>query len=220
MKDTSMRNIARFLALTFIVLVATGSGLQAALITINLTAEVSGVNDRDGLLEGRINVGDDITGIYTYDSDTPDSNPLYAVGDYQHYFWPSGITLSAGGFVFQTDPIHVDFLMEIIDNQIGVDGYLIRSYRNLPLSNDVIVEHISWQLDDYSMTALSSVALPTTAPVLEDWESNYLLITFGFKGYASIQATVTSVEIVPEPSSAVILAIGALLLRRRRRLIG
>jgi hypothetical protein len=34
-----------------------------------------------------------------------------------------------------------------------------------------VVEHISWQLDDPTLAALSSEALPVDAPVLADWQS-------------------------------------------------
>jgi len=210
---------AKILAVIFVILALSCNSLQATIITINLTAEVTQVDDlADGLLEGQVNVGDTITGSYTYDSTTPDSNPLEAVGSYEHSSPPYGINLSVGGFVFQTDPDNVYFLVTIRNNHLGCDGYSVRSYNNLSLSNGVWVEHISWQLDDYTATALSSTDLPTTPPVLEDWAYSpaQLGIELGSKGYAGLYGEVTSVELVPEPGTVFLLGLGGLVLIRRR----
>ena len=122
-----------------------------------------------------------------------------------------------GGFTFQTDPDNVDFLITILNNHNGGDMYCLLNYNNLPLSNGVYVENIAWQLDDYSGTALSSDALPVTPPVLANWPDTlaHLNITFGYKGSSYIRAEVTSA--VPEPATVLLLALGSLLLTRRRR---
>lgn len=170
------------------------------LITIKIVAKVSSVDDSDNLLGGAINVGDTITGKYIYDDMTPDTNPLPTVGDYQHSSPSCGIEVNAGGFVFTTDPSNVNFLVEICNDHGSPtprDNYLLRSYNNLHLSNGMLVDHISWQLDDDTCTALSSTALPTTAPVLANWQSLFGLVLRGsdpsdpFKDYF-IRAHVTS----------------------------
>jgi hypothetical protein len=56
-------------------LVFSAGPARAALITIEITAEIDSVSDPYGHLEGNINVGDIITGTYTYESTTPDTNP-------------------------------------------------------------------------------------------------------------------------------------------------
>lgn len=160
-------------------------GTQAnpdANITINITAQVAVVDDPDMVLGGAIGVGDTITGTYTYDSTNPDSNPLPTVGDYQHSSAPYGIRVNAGGFVFETDPSDVDFLVEIVNDHGDPprDGHQLRSYNNLPLSNGATVDHIAWQLDDPTATAVSSEALPTEPPVLTDWESVFGLTLEGY----------------------------------------
>ena len=131
---------AKISAVVFVILALSANSLRATIITINLTAEIAEVDDLGGLLEGNVNVGDTITGSYTYDSTTSDSNPLETVGDYWHFSPPYGINLSAGGFVFETDPDNVNFLVEICNNHLGDDNYLLLSYNNLPLSNGVLVD--------------------------------------------------------------------------------
>ena len=191
----------------------------AEIVEISLVAETRYVDDSAGLLEGRIQVGDLITGSYVYDSATPDSKPSSAtVGDYWHYGAPYGIFLSVGGFDFRTDPDNVMFLLEICNDHGGLyrDNYLLRSYNNLPLYEDVPVSEIHWQLDDSSGTALSSDALPVIPPLLSDWESVYGLSMGGSRTY-TVRADVISVEVVPEPATLLLLALGgaAIIVERR-----
>lgn len=206
---------AEILAALLVILSLWTGSLRAELITIYLTAEVTYVDDLGNLLEGMVTVGDKITGSYSYDSDTLDTNPSDEVGDYWHYNAPYGINLSAGTLAFQTDPDNVKFLVEVLNDHTGIDGYLLRSYNNLPLPSGIEVDHIAWQLGDYSMNALSSAALPTSPPVLEDWDNDHLYITVGYKGSSIISATVTSA--VPEPATVLLLAIGSVALIKRRR---
>jgi hypothetical protein len=149
---------------------------QAEPICIAIMAEVASVDDPGSVLAGAISVGDVITGTYVYESTALDTNPAPTVGDYQHTTAPFGITLNAGGLLFRTNPTNVNFLVEIV-NDHGIppsDAYLVVSYNNIfdiavPAEMESL---IAWQLDDPTLTALSSEALPTVPPVLADWQSN------------------------------------------------
>ena len=219
-----MSATAKIIIAFFLVFVLDISDIQANIITINLSAEIIAVEDPDALLNGQLAGGDIITGSYTYNSDTPDTNPLTTVAGYEHFSPPYGITLYGGGFVFQTDPENVDFFVQIDNNHYGSeDGYFLSSENNLPLHDGIYVNGISWQLNDYSGTALSSVALPTTPPVLEDWTHhslnfNILHITGGIpdgRDSFGIGAEVTSVALVPEPATILFFSFGCLMLRRK-----
>jgi hypothetical protein len=195
-------------------LVLCSSLAEGALITIQIEGVVDNVTDEGNYLEGKIKPGDAITGWYTYDTSTLDSNPIPQVADYLHHAAPCGISLTVGGFEFKTDPANVNFLVEIINDYTSgglQDNYGLISYNNLLLSNGVLVDSIYWSLTDFSATALSSTGLPTTAPVLEDWQTNILNIsgirTFGIWGH------VTSA--IPEPATVLLFGLGTLLLRKR-----
>jgi len=187
---------------------------QAALITIEIEAVVDSVDDPFGYLEGKIIVGDIITGSYTYDSLTPDSNPWPTLGRYEYHAPPYGIFLSVGGFEFETNPGNVDFFISIENDHPPDDNYLVRSHNNLPLSNGTLIGGISWLLNDPTGNALSSTDLLTTAPVLDDWGFNRLTVNGGTPAIPfGILSHVTSA--IPEPGTIMLLGLGGLMLRRR-----
>ncbi len=149
------------------------------LVTIDIAFTVTYLDDSDSLLGGAISEGMTGSGFYTYDAAVEDNNTLDAVGDYWSSISPCGIFLELGGLSFQTDLADVDFLVEIVNNHNYRDNYLLRSYNNLPLSAAVLVDHISWQLDDPSAAANDDATLPLTPPVLEDWQQSFALTITG-----------------------------------------
>jgi len=189
------------------VLVVLNAPASAELVTIRFSAEVGFVDDRSNILQTRIRVGDVISGTYTFETTTLDSNSFPTVADYWHHGPTHGISLLAGGLAFRTDPADVEFLVEIVNDHLGPprDNYLIRSYRNLPLEGCLAsVDYITWQLDDPSAAALSSESLPPTPPVLGDWLSQFGLSLEGRRGEAAyfVRAHVTSATIDAGPPAA------------------
>ena len=134
------------------------------------------VDEEGNVLGGAVRVGETIRGSYRYDSSTPDTNDPPEFGLYEHTSGNAGITVNTKNLVFQTDPNNVSFQIGIGDNNSGQDAYTLRSRNNLPLANGFQVGDISWQLVDSTGTALSSDALPTTAPRLADYQSNILIV--------------------------------------------
>lgn len=182
---------------------------KAALVTIQIEAVVDSVMDDGGYLEGRIEPGDIMTGFYTYDS----SVARLPGERYEFDSPPCGVFLSVGGFDFQTDQSSVDFEMGIGNDLSWGDTYYFISFNNLSLSNGTLVDGISWSLEDASATALSSDDLPKTAPILDQWGYNRLRL-HGERGRYILDAHVTSS--IPEPATAILLSMGALVLRKRR----
>ena len=209
-----MNGRGKAIVLHIFLLMAMVACAQAELITIAIEATVDTVSDPCGHLEGEIIAGSLITGHYIYESTTPDSNPSNPkVGNYWHNQTPYGVYLFSNGFEFATD---VNFMMEIVNDNSGIDAYSFESDNNKLLHNGVTVTEISWQLHDSTMTVLSDDALPIIAPVLSAWDENYLYIRGGPRGIEfSFSAEVTSATVVPEPATLVLIAVGAVGLRRR-----
>jgi len=191
-------------------------GVQAQLITIGFTATVTDLYEDNGKFGGAVQVGDAITGTYIYDTAVSDSNLSSTLGDYYFYNTPCEIQVNVGGLVFRSNPANLCLLVEIADNRGGnkFDAYVIHSYSNLSLPNETLVERISLDFNDSLGKALSSTALPITAPVLSDYQSCVLSII----GDCSwITADITSAYLVPEPVSIGLLVVGGFLLCRTRR---
>ena len=95
------------------------------------------------------------------------------------------------------------------------------SYDNIPFSETIGIDIIALDLYDPTATALSSTDLPIIAPILSDW-SRVLLEIISEKTASpdyyqfSIYADLTSAEIIPEPTTLILLSTGILLLRKRK----
>jgi len=191
-----------------------GAAAQGELITIAIEAVVNIAEDDGNYLEGKVNVGDVITGYYTYDLSTPDSYPTDDNrGRYEHSQSPCGIFLSVEGIDFQTDLSDIDFIVIANNNYNSRDSYIVVSDNNTS-SNGTSPDFIVWNLKDYTETALQDDSLPTTAPVLSQWNSfNHLRIEADRK--YRIDATVTSAVLIPEPMTVILFGLGGLFIKRR-----
>lgn len=141
----------------------------AGSIRIRLRGEVVHVEDRAGIMDGLIEVGDPVDADYTYDPETADSNGHAGVGDYWQRTTGLGLRVFVAGLVIETDPRAPEFLVEVVDGafrQGGTDHYLLRSYKNLPVPGSPI-SHVSWQLDAMESDAIVGDALPRVPPRLE-----------------------------------------------------
>lgn len=142
-----------------------------------------------------IAVGTPFTGTYTFNLGAADDNTFPGVADYWHRSAPYGVTVKIGERTFRSDPLAVEFLVELVnDHYSGFDNYLFRSYRNLP-TDGVAVGHISWQLDDPTQTALSSEALSPEPPVLSQWQQFFGLDVSGPDFEYLIRGQVTSISV-------------------------
>jgi hypothetical protein len=140
--ELAMGRMTRRLGILALMLAGTVGRVEAAPVTYTITATISDVFDPSGLLGPTIAVGGTLTGSYTFDDATLDTNSDPTVGDYWHIDAGYGIRLQGGGYTFETDPSNVEFLVEIVNRPDG-DNYLLRSYNNLPLATGAPVDHIA-----------------------------------------------------------------------------
>jgi hypothetical protein len=187
------------------------------LVTIQIEAKVNYLNDYYNLLQGNVALGSTITGTYTYDTSTPDTNYEVNIGSYVYNSVPYGMKFSVNNLTFVTNPQNINFGIGITND--SQDFYGIVSRNNVLLYDWIKVTNISLQFWDYSGMALSSTALLTTAPIISDWDNAILYIngenmqcdkTFG------IMANIISAVLVPEPVSLFLFGIGLLALHKQK----
>ena len=197
------------------ILIISPTQSDGSLITIEIEAVVDNVHDPANVFEGKINPDNIIVGSYTYDSDTPDSNPSPYVGDYKQTELTTGIVLSCGGYEFRSDK---KYNIEILNDHMGRDAYALISYENVVTLEVLSSFHlISLIFDDTSMHVFLNDNLPINPPSIEyNWDTNYLYIE-GNRGGVFIEAHVVSA--IPEPMSITMLILGSLIFRKRNNFV-
>ncbi len=202
---TTLR-LGLLLLLCFCALVAIPG--TAAIKNFGFQGTVTTVSDLNFLLDGSITNGTPFEGYYVFDTSAASENPDSTVGDYRYTTSAFGVTVKAGNYVFRSNPDHVNFLIELV-NRTNDDHYLFRSYNNV-CSQPLLVDHISWQLDDTTGTALTSASLPPTPPVLASYTQIFgLMISGGGCPYGfSIRGVVDSISenpsVIPQSPSVFI----------------
>jgi hypothetical protein len=203
------------------VLLCCGGLAQADPITIQITGNVTSAGG--SALPSMIHVGDIFTGTYTYDSSAINTSTQSNIGTYV-FNSPCGISLSLDGLEFKTDPTQMSggFGIDIYDDLVSNgthDYYYVHGDRTV-YTNGLWIDTIWWKLGDSTHTAISSVALPITAPILSAWNYNYVQIAGGDGGVGHvdfyIDGTVTQATLVPEPFTCALMAMGVFLLQRKR----
>jgi hypothetical protein len=182
------------IAAAFVLLAVATATARAEIKNFTFRGTISEV-EGEGVFDGSITNGAAFEGFYVFDSTAADTDPEPTVGDYQFTNSAFGVVVKIGNYVFRTNPQHVDFLIETV-NRPEDDSYLFRSYNNV-CSQPVFIDHIAWQLDDYTGAALTNDFLPLFPPNLAAWQNEFgLSISGGYDTFFLI-GTVNSVNEVP-----------------------
>lgn len=166
---------------------------RAEEVAVALSGQLTAVDDRGDLLAGNAIVGQTFSGEYVFDSAAVDTNPDPTIGDYRFTTWPYGIAFSVGTLDFQSNPDSTNLLIQMVNDFAStLDGFIVRSLNNLTLPNGLVIENITWQLDDTTMTAIDSDALLSAAPVLTDWQQPVGVLIAGcnaaaFDGFSCVE---------------------------------
>lgn len=215
------KKITIFIAVAF-VLAALPGPAQADLITFNFSGHVTSVFDNYNELDGSVAVGTPFSGQYTFDSAWPhsDTDP-----NYRNYspVSPTGVGMSVSVGNYHTQSVSTadqDFFISVADNWSGEDCYDVNSMKNVPTGslND---PYMFFSLEDYSQTALSSLALPLTPPDLSAWTSNIFWL-WNNENEIHIEGSLETLTMegapVPVPGTLVLLLSGLAGLGLYRRL--
>jgi len=210
----------RVLTLVAVLLALSTGNARGEIIRIDLVGEVTDLDDREDLFGGTIDVGDTVTASYVY---TTDFTSGYGESEYQTFMFtdPFGFSLVVGEFEFQSEPGNVSLHISIGDDYQSTDRYSVQSHNNVLVGSDAAVDAMQWYLVDYTLSAFSNSALPSTAPNIEDFQGNSLYLACGDRPPTCLlltaEVTSATATVVPELCTFVLLGTGSLFLVRRRK---
>jgi PEP-CTERM motif-containing protein len=184
----------------------------AAPVTFNFTGTVTQVPIDD--IGTGVNPLDAIVGSFTFDSGAADAIPLPTSGSYTSTGAPFGMTATIGGVTFsEFGVLNVGILNSFVDQ------YTVHASSSPSLVMDFIFQ-------DNTATTFSNDALPLSPPPLAAFlQRDFHLDELDLAGNETqIDGVISSltcpdcraVPAVPEPSSLVLLATGAMFYGRRR----
>lgn len=186
---------------------------SAEFITIVFEAEVTSVDDLSDFLDGAVSIGDTISGVYTFEAGTPDSEPDDpVVGQYDEAVTDLTGLVAGVGFV-SLGPLDVT----IADQ----DGPAISQDDAYYVTGDIVMLaktlEFALQIRYDTFDVFSSDALPSEAPPLEPSVFALVKIFSEQEFGLAVVGELRSLRLIPEPATLGLLTLGALAVRGAAR---
>lgn len=206
---------------------------QATIITVEVTGVVYGVDTHGGLaLDGSVGIGSIMTGTTTYDTDTPD---LHA-GEYDGRYAMISISMTVGNYTFTHDPISsTSALFEVHILSSNSYSYWVRSH-DPRFDGTVYIDGLPKTFDEVNfdpfglnlMKLVDPDSITTDElPDLDSWPDISTFTSERYFGVGvdsppdepgfAIWGELTSLTVIPEPATLLLLGFGGLALLRRPR---
>jgi hypothetical protein len=173
------------------------SGTAAAeVVRVRLTARVTHVDDPSGYLHGNVVVGQRMTGVYVYNSNTPNQSSEPDVGEYRPYANEARVRFVSGSVVFESQQPTQGIEILITPN----DYFHINSFDNKSLVNGgAAVDQIQIALEGNG-NVNQTVALPAAAPNLAQYSTKQVTISTHYPpesgGGYTVRAEIEAAELV------------------------
>jgi hypothetical protein len=205
----TMKRLNLYAGLGLILWSLLSGGLMAATaapVTFSFTGAVSDVH---ASLFPTFNTSQTLTGSYTFNSLTPDSNPSGNIGRYNGTI--QALTVNLGSYSATLGNSGSNFIE--IRNQPLSDRYELRAPLTGPLVNGFSPLRFRIELIDPSATAFTSDLLPTTPPSLSSFATSRFRIIFeDGNGNARVRGSLTSLTAVPLPAAVLLFGAGLIAL--------
>jgi hypothetical protein len=180
--------------------------VSAEPVTFEISATVNNIYDPGNALQNTVVSGDRITGTYTIDIATPDSDPD---PQYGHYIFDStsaqlGFDLLLNSISLKSDPMASGHMYEAHTMNSSSDHFGIMSHGNIPLSSGGSVDEIIFDLYDPTGQALPSDALTGQAPNISAFEFHDLHVAGNANdgNFYSLDASIDSIQAVGSQCSS------------------
>lgn len=185
------------------------SGPAAAeTVRVRLTARVTNIDDPSNVVAGKIVYGQRVTGLYVYNTNTPNRSPVANVGEYWPYANEARVRFAVGSLVFessQPSPQGIRILVQSQDS--GTGWFNIESNDNKSLADGTIVYRLSVNLFGIGRVT-ESIALPKVAPDLHGYYQKEISMnaqapqgSYGFRAIIEAAELVVPDAIVVSPAS-------------------
>lgn len=147
--------------------------VTAEVIRIQITGTVESLNDYDNALAGQVQVGQRVTGYYSYDRTAPDQDAHPGNGHFPQDPTKVSMSFEIGTLTFASathaQP-HGMYIADVANNSWGDGLHVGSAMNNLPLPNGSRVDHMDVDFYDPSATAFNSDALPAAPVDLSDFQ--------------------------------------------------
>jgi hypothetical protein len=206
-------------------LLAVAQPALATPIALSITGSVTSISDPDSALDGSVTVGAPFTGLVSYE--TPG---MAQRGGTSFPTPPAVISLEVGSLLVSSGPPSTGQLVITVldgtyfgvsyqepDQPAGEGGDWIGFRIALPASNGPLVQSLRFEFVDPSGQAVFDPSVPTGPLDLDLLTGSLRLSASGVGGPTFVvHGTVDSVALVPEPSTALLVAGGLALLYAAR----
>jgi hypothetical protein len=154
------------------------STASAEPVRVRLTARVTEVSD-SGPLGGKVILGQRVSGLYVYNTDTPNVFPLpeFDIGEYRPYSNEGRLRIAIGGLVFESKQPTQGLVIFIHPHvNTGSGQFQMVSLDNKPLANGAILDEVSFYFNGNGNVTESS-ALPAVAPIVDTYGTREIFIS-------------------------------------------
>jgi hypothetical protein len=178
-------------------------------VRVKVTARINVINDPSQALHGKLVIGQRVTGVYVYNTNTPNQSPFPGQGQYQPFANEARMRFVTGSLVFESAQPTQGISITVLPQATFGDGlFSMGSNDNKPLADGTLVNAIQVELRGQG-NVTQSEALPAVAPELANYFTrDVVLVGFGAGESFSVRARIETAELVVTPAIEVSPAAG------------
>jgi hypothetical protein len=179
-------------------------------VRVKLTARISEINDPNVALHGRLVIGQRVTGVYVYNTNTPNESPFPGSGLYRPFAGEARMRFATGSLVFESaQPTQGIMIGTFPQNEFSSGQFFMDSNDNKVLTDGTVVNNIHVEFAGQG-NVTQSLALPAAAPELTAYFTREVVLSGNSAGSSfQVRAQVEASELVVTPALEVSPAAGA-----------